>query len=76
METTNTNYGQILNGEQIGAIYWPKFTENNYSAIQITAEGDFSMIEPYKEICDFWDDLDSYADHYMVYNSIPNDDDQ
>jgi len=34
-----------------------------YKALQLTAEGDSVMDEPYEDYCDFWDDLDAYAEH-------------
>lgn len=58
--------GQITDGSLVDAVYWPKFKESaegNYSALQITAEGDVMMTDPYKELCDFMDEVDSYADH-------------
>ena len=43
--------------------------------MQLTAEGDSVMDEPYEDYCDFWDDLDAYAEHwktclYYVWKTI------
>lgn len=54
----------------IGAVNWPRFRDTNseeeYFGLQITADGDIAMKNPYKEICDFFDQLDSYADHFKL----------
>ncbi|CAK8694998.1 crystal protein-like [Clavelina lepadiformis] len=61
----------IEDGGQVGAKAWSTFgeygtPENDYKALQLQANGDFEMRQPYKDICDFWDNVDAYADHYMT----------
>lgn len=55
-----------MNGDDVDAVYWPRFTENDYSALQIKAEGDFAMNQPYYYQCEFWDSLDAYGNHYFM----------
>nr|XP_039259785.1 crystal protein-like [Styela clava] len=62
--------GQIVDGDKVGAIHWPKYRETEdidsgtYKALQMTKTGDFVMENPYKANCDFMDELDSYGEHF------------
>lgn len=56
--------------DDIGAVHWPRFRETNsemeYFGLQLRAKGDIAMTNPYKETCDFFDQLDSYAQHSLL----------
>lgn len=66
----NPNGISSTDGTAMEAAYWPKFretsSEDEYFALQLSASGDFAMENPYKDICDFFDDLNSYADHFIM----------
>jgi len=46
---------------------WPLFEWGKapgYVALELRAEGDVLAVDSYYDICNFWDDLNAYAEHF------------
>lgn len=52
---------------------WKPFMDASNGAddygLELNAYGDSEHVNPYEDICVFWDNLDSYADHYKFYEN-------